>query len=173
MIKTIFCKGVRVGKVEILAKVPYASKSYHFEAVMAVEYNLNLSHTNDFRKWATQTLNEFIIKGFVWDDERFQQGINFDLDFLRNCWNAFVKSETVNLDLSKNDRSAYLEFRSRKRKPKDLSVSDQNMLQFHTKLAEIDQSSAFNRHSRRFKYNDMKKHTYYHLVLVPNSCHNL
>ncbi len=35
---------------------------------------MNSSQATDFRRWATETLNEFIIKGFVLDDERLKQG---------------------------------------------------------------------------------------------------
>jgi hypothetical protein len=34
-----------------------------------------------FRIWATNTLQEFIIKGFVMDDERLKQGMHFGKDY--------------------------------------------------------------------------------------------
>ena len=56
---------------------PLKSKS-HF----VTKINLpRVKYLVDFRKWATQTLNEFIIKGFVLDDERLKQGKNFGQDF--------------------------------------------------------------------------------------------
>lgn len=54
---------------------------YRLEAILAVGYRVNSMQATDFRKWATQTLNEFIIKGFVMDDERMKQGKHFGQDY--------------------------------------------------------------------------------------------
>ncbi len=54
---------------------------YRLEAILAVGYRVNSIQATEFRKWATQTLNEFIIKGFVMDDERLKQGKNFGQDY--------------------------------------------------------------------------------------------
>ncbi|GAB2619111.1 virulence RhuM family protein [Belliella aquatica] len=59
----------------------YKTNFYRLEAILAVGYRVNSIQATDFRKWATQTLNEFIIKGFVLDDERLKQGKNFGQDF--------------------------------------------------------------------------------------------
>lgn len=59
----------------------YETKFYRLEAVLAVGYRVNSIQATDFRKWATTTLNEFIIKGFVLDDERLKQGKNFGQDY--------------------------------------------------------------------------------------------
>ena len=59
----------------------YSTKFYQLEAILAVGYRVNSAQATDFRKWATSTLNEFIIKGFVMDDERLKQGKNFGQDY--------------------------------------------------------------------------------------------
>ncbi len=59
----------------------YNTKFYRLEVILAVGYRVNSAQATDFRKWATQTLNEFIIKGFILDDERLQQGKNFGQDY--------------------------------------------------------------------------------------------
>ncbi len=59
----------------------YQTKFYKLEAVLAVGYRVNSAQAIDFRKWATTTLNDFIIKGFVLDDERLKQGKNFGQDY--------------------------------------------------------------------------------------------
>lgn len=59
----------------------YKTNFYRLEAILAVGYRVNSIQATDFRKWATQTLNEFIIKGFVLDDERLKQGKNFGQDY--------------------------------------------------------------------------------------------
>lgn len=59
----------------------YNTKFYRLEVILAVGYRVNSTQATDFRKWATQTLNEFIIKGFILDDERLKQGKHFGQDY--------------------------------------------------------------------------------------------
>lgn len=54
---------------------------YNLDAIIAVGYRVNSRQATQFRIWATQTLKEFIIKGFVLDDERLKQGKNFGKDY--------------------------------------------------------------------------------------------
>lgn len=54
---------------------------YRLDAVLAVGYRVNSVQATQFRKWATETLNEFIIKGFVMDDDRLKQGKSFGQDY--------------------------------------------------------------------------------------------
>lgn len=49
-------------------------KFYNLDAIISVGYRVNSNKATQFRIWATQTLKEFIIKGFVIDDERLKQG---------------------------------------------------------------------------------------------------
>ena len=46
---------------------------YNLDAIIAVGYWVNSYQATQFRIWATKTLKEFIIKGFVLDDERLKQ----------------------------------------------------------------------------------------------------
>lgn len=52
----------------------YATKYYNLDAIIAVGYRVNSYQATQFRIWATKTLKEFMIKGFVMDDERLKQG---------------------------------------------------------------------------------------------------
>ena len=52
----------------------YSAKYYNLDAIIAVGYRVNSYQATQFRIWATNTLREFIIKGFVLDDERLKQG---------------------------------------------------------------------------------------------------
>jgi len=49
-------------------------KYYNLDAIIAVGYRVNSYQATQFRIWATKTLKEFMIKGFVLDDERLKQG---------------------------------------------------------------------------------------------------
>jgi hypothetical protein len=54
---------------------------YNLDAIIAVGYRVNSIQATQFRIWATKTLKEFIIKGFVLDDERLKQGKRFGKDY--------------------------------------------------------------------------------------------
>ncbi|WP_138476826.1 virulence RhuM family protein [Dyadobacter bucti] len=54
---------------------------YNLDAIIAVGYRVNSFQATQFRIWATKTLREFIIKGFVLDDERIKQGKRFGKDY--------------------------------------------------------------------------------------------
>ena len=57
---------------------------YSLDAIISVGYRVNSSKATQFRIWATKTLKEFIIKGFVLDDERLKQGkAAFGKDYFR------------------------------------------------------------------------------------------
>jgi hypothetical protein len=62
----------------------YATKFYNLDAIISVGYRVNSAKATQFRQWATQTLKEFITKGFVLDDERLKQGKTaFGKDYFR------------------------------------------------------------------------------------------
>ncbi|WP_373548854.1 virulence RhuM family protein [Haliscomenobacter sp.] len=52
----------------------YETQFYNLDAIISVGYRVNSLQATQFRIWATQTLKEFIIKGFVIDDARLKQG---------------------------------------------------------------------------------------------------
>jgi hypothetical protein len=54
---------------------------YNLDAIIAVGYRVNSKEATQFRIWATQTLKEFIIKGFVLNDEMLKNGKPFGKDY--------------------------------------------------------------------------------------------
>lgn len=54
---------------------------YNLDAIIAVGYRVNSFEATQFRIWATAVLKEFIIKGYVLDDERLKQGSHFGKDY--------------------------------------------------------------------------------------------
>ena len=54
---------------------------YNLDAIIAVGYRVNSYRATQFRIWATNTLREFIIKGFALDDERLKQMKNLGKDY--------------------------------------------------------------------------------------------
>ena len=49
-------------------------KLYNLDAIISVGYRVNSLRGTQFRIWATQKLKEYIVKGFVMDDERLASG---------------------------------------------------------------------------------------------------
>lgn len=49
-------------------------KFYNLDVVISVGYRVKSLRGTQFRIWATKTLKEYIIKGFVMDDDRLKQG---------------------------------------------------------------------------------------------------
>jgi len=52
----------------------YVTKHYNLDAIISVGYRINSLRGTQFRIWATQKLKEYIVKGFVMDDERLAEG---------------------------------------------------------------------------------------------------
>lgn len=57
------------------------TKYYNLRAITAVGYRVNSQRAIEFRKWATEVLHEYIIKGFAMDDERLKQMKHFGEDY--------------------------------------------------------------------------------------------
>jgi len=54
---------------------------YNLDAVIAVGYRVNSLKATHFRIWATNTLREFVVKGFVLDDQMLKNGRAFGKDY--------------------------------------------------------------------------------------------
>lgn len=50
----------------------YQVQHYSLDAIIAVGYRVNSKQATQFRIWATNTLKDFVIKGFILDDERLK-----------------------------------------------------------------------------------------------------
>ena len=78
------CKEILQVQQEGERQVSRKQKFYNLDAIISVGYRVNSSKATQFRIWATQTLKEFIIKGFVLDDERLKQGTTaFGKDYFK------------------------------------------------------------------------------------------
>nr|QNO52270.1 hypothetical protein BPDGFPMF_00029 [Methanosarcinales archaeon ANME-1 ERB6] len=62
-------------------KVKREMDFYNLDAIVSIGYRVNSYQATQFRIWATKTLKEYIIKGFVLDDERLKQGKRFGKDY--------------------------------------------------------------------------------------------
>ncbi len=67
----------REGDRDVNRKLEY----YNLDAIISVGYRVNSERATQFRIWATGTLRDFIIKGFVLDDDRLKNGHHFGKDY--------------------------------------------------------------------------------------------
>ena len=72
---------IRIFRITANDGKKYMTNFYNLDAIIAVGYRVNSYSATQFRIWATNTLKEFIIKGFVLDSERLKQGKNFGEDY--------------------------------------------------------------------------------------------
>ncbi|MDR0912663.1 MAG: virulence RhuM family protein [Methanobrevibacter sp.] len=72
-----------VSKMEITASdgKNYNTKFYNLDAIISVGYRVNSKQATDFRIWATNVLKEYMVKGFVLDDELLKNGSRFGRDY--------------------------------------------------------------------------------------------
>lgn len=72
-----------ISKMETTAKdgKNYKTNFYNLKAIVSVGYRVNSHRAIEFRKWATNILHEYIIKGFTMDDERLKQMKHFGQDY--------------------------------------------------------------------------------------------
>jgi hypothetical protein len=74
---------------------------YNLDAIISVGYRVNSSKATQFRIWATQTLKEYMIKGFVLDDNRLKQGKPCLAKIIsKNYCVGFVPSEPANAEFT-------------------------------------------------------------------------
>jgi hypothetical protein len=72
---------IRTVQTEGGRKVDRELDFYHLDAIIAVGYRVNSREATQFRIWSTQVLREYLIKGFVLDDERLKQGKRLGKDY--------------------------------------------------------------------------------------------
>ena len=61
----------------------YNTNFYSLDAIISVGYRVNSKQATDFRIWATNTLKEYIKKGFVLNDELLKNGPKFGKDYFK------------------------------------------------------------------------------------------
>ncbi len=77
----------------------YLVKYYNLELIIAVGYRVKSSQGTAFRKWATERISEYIVKGFVIDSERLK---NPDLPF-----DYFEELERTITDIRTSEKRFY------------------------------------------------------------------
>ena len=63
---------IRKFRITANDKKTYDTKHYNLDAILAIGYRVRSDQGRRFRKWATEKLREYLIKGFTMDDERLK-----------------------------------------------------------------------------------------------------
>ncbi len=90
-LKNIYDDG-ELSKSSTCAKIAHVQKEgnrevkrqttfYNLDAIISVGYRVNSKNATHFRIWATGILKEYMIKGFVLDDELLKNGARFGKDY--------------------------------------------------------------------------------------------
>ena len=69
------------GNREVKRNIEY----FNLDAIISVGYRVNSREATQFRIWATNTLKEYLIKGFILDDDRLKNGRYFGKIIFGNC----------------------------------------------------------------------------------------
>jgi hypothetical protein len=72
---------IRTVQTEGSREVTRDVEFYNLDAIIAVGYRVNSHEATQFRIWATQVLREYLVKGFVLDDDRLKQGKRIGKDY--------------------------------------------------------------------------------------------
>jgi len=62
----------------------YNTKHYNLKAVIALGYRINSQKATDFRKWATQVLERYSVRGYVLDDVRLKNGAYLNPQYFKD-----------------------------------------------------------------------------------------
>jgi len=62
-------------------QVRRAIDHYNLDVILAVGYRVRSHRGTQFRRWATERLREYVVKGFVLDDERLKEGRTLGVDY--------------------------------------------------------------------------------------------
>ncbi len=78
LLESATCKDFLQVRLEGNREVKRATKHYNLDVIISVGYRIKSNVATRFRQWATERLREYIVKGFLLDDERLK---NPDLPF--------------------------------------------------------------------------------------------
>jgi hypothetical protein len=62
-------------------KVSRSVEYYNLDVIISVGYRVKSHRGTQFRRWATERLREYLVKGFTMDDERLKEGRNIGADY--------------------------------------------------------------------------------------------
>jgi len=81
LIELATCKEYLQVRKEGSRQVKRKLMHYNLDMIIAVGYRVRSHRGTQFRRWATERLREYLVKGFVMDDQRLKEGRNLGADY--------------------------------------------------------------------------------------------
>lgn len=135
-IKNIFKEGELIEKSVVKYSLTtakdgknYRTKYFNLDVIISVGYRVKSHRGTQFRIWATQQLKEFLIKGFVLDDERLKSGNQMNyFDELLERIRDIRSSEKIFYQKVKDIYTTSIDYDSHTNLSKDFYATVQNKL---------------------------------------------
>lgn len=110
-------------------------KYYNLDAIIAVGYRVNSKQATHFRQWATQVLKEYIIKGFVLDDDRLKQaktvlGKDYFQELLERVRSIRASEQRIWLQVTEIFRECSIDYDSHSLEARRFFATVQNRFHF-------------------------------------------
>lgn len=112
------CCMKKFGNSEFQQKAP---QYYNLDVIISVGYRVKSQQGTQFRIWATQRLKEYIIKGFVMNDERFKSG---------NSMNYFDELQQRIREIRLSERFFYQKIKDIYTTSIDYNANDEKTIEF-------------------------------------------
>lgn len=81
LIEDSTCKDYLQVQIEGSREVKRKTWHYNLEMILAIGYRVRSHRGTQFRQWATERLNEYLVKGFTMDDDRLKEVRNLGQDY--------------------------------------------------------------------------------------------
>ncbi len=99
---------------------------YNLDMIIAIGFRAKSSVGNTFRRWANQTLKEYMVKGFAMDDERLKDSSRFGKDYFdelldrirairaseKRFYQKIMEIYSTSIDYESNDENTKLFFKT-------------------------------------------------------------
>lgn len=112
------CSTHKFGNSEFMQK---PSTYYNLDVIISVGYRVKSQQGTHFRIWATKRLREYIVKGFVLNDERFKSG---------NSMNYFDELQARIRDIRLSERFFYQKIKDIYTTSIDYNANDEKTIEF-------------------------------------------
>jgi hypothetical protein len=107
---------------------------YNLDMIISVWYKVNSKQATSFRIWATNILREYIIKGFIMDDERLKNWTHFWKDYFKELLERVRSIRTserrIYLQITDIFAECSIDYDSNSEITKDFYVNIQNKFHF-------------------------------------------
>lgn len=116
-------RSFRIVQTEGSRQVSRTVEHYNLDMILAVGYRVRSGRGSQFRRWATETLKEYVIKGFAMDDERLKAGAAWGKDYFDELLERIR-------DIRSSEKRAYQKIRDIFRLAADYDPSASETIEF-------------------------------------------